>query len=140
MLGHFEELRAHNRLWSRYLSINFAVYIIDTCYSAYCFLTVARQPGGDSPYSKLFFAVLFADFAGLLLWVTTECTAIVRLNGRIYASQKRFYELLDAIVPLPTSVRLRMNALADARRAYSCAGFSLADGMRINSKMFQVVS
>lgn len=88
-----EQIEAHDALWRPILSCYFAVYIVEVCYYTYIFIFLS-EISVQSEY-KSFFTVFPLDFASTLLFMTFECSMVVRKNGQILQMLRRIsYQLM----------------------------------------------
>ncbi|KAH9406314.1 hypothetical protein TYRP_013925, partial [Tyrophagus putrescentiae] len=61
MLSIYEEIKGQNQYWSKFITIYFAVYIMEICYLSYAFFFV---PISEITFSKYFFGFFSAELAG----------------------------------------------------------------------------
>lgn len=107
ILKFFDDIRGHNRLWSKYLSAYFSSYILVICYLSYGFATV---PEDSSLFQKGYFLFFATEFFVILLWLTLECSLITRKNVQIYQFQRRFYLTVQQYYPLGTQDLLKVRS------------------------------
>src|SRR5699024_6803992 len=131
----FAEIKAQNRFWSRYMTIYFAVYIIEICYLAYIFLFVQSSLG----FQKLFFIFIAAEFLILIIGVTLEGSKVVNKNCRMHKRMQRIALKAQLLYRFNVRERLKMDQMAMNYRNVSRICFTLLNGYRINSKMFQLI-
>lgn len=92
----YDQIQGHNRFWNPILAVYFACYILEVCYlSLGLFLSSGKSSAaGMNIQSQAYFITFGADFMLLLLWMTHECSVIVRKNGQIQRQKRRFYSLM----------------------------------------------
>ncbi len=133
-----EEIRGQNRLWSKYLSLYFAIYIMEICFFSYTIFFVSNS--SSKVFGKLIFATFGLEFMVLLLFITLECSKVVTSNkrshlqlGRIvlsFSQSERFLSVFEL---------LKLDQAAARGRDVASVCFKLVNGYRINSQMFQLV-
>lgn len=152
MLSIYEEIKGQNQYWSKFITIYFAVYIMEICYLSYAFFFV---PISEITFSKYFFGFFSAEFTLLLLYVTLECSRVVSLNVQMYrdclkmaleytrkagigvvlggnSRSKRKVRLLAELLQLD-------NMAANSQNVNRIC-FKWTNNYRINSQMFELVS
>lgn len=87
ILAFFDELHAYNRYWSPFVSIYFVNYSGMISYLAYGFLfDQAEFELGKSS----FFVFFTVELLAMLLFITYECSRIVRQNVRMFKTNRKF--------------------------------------------------
>src|SRR5699024_4042815 len=100
----YEEIQAHNRFWSKYLTIYFVVYILEVCILTYAALYVPSDIG----FQKTFFIFFDVEFFLLLIWVTYECSLTVYNNTVAHRRSQQFYLQLQSVCPLTVDKSLKV--------------------------------
>ncbi len=135
----YEEVRGQNHFWSKYLTVYFAVYILEIAYLSYAFFFTQTE----SFLYKVFFAFLAIEFAALLLYITLECSQIVACNRRTHW---RIWRILMTQNANPQQLNkslinetINLDQMAAGSRTVEKVCFKLVNNYRINSQMFQLV-
>lgn len=137
MLALFEEIRAQNRFWSKYLTIYFVVYIIEIVYLSYSYLFLDTAELG---ILQLFFPLFAVNFMLVLVLVTLECSQVVAKNCQLYREMQRATAQLQRIYPLRVGDQLVVDSMAANYRNVPGICFKMLNNYRINSQMFQMVT
>ena len=138
MLALFEEIRAQNRFWSKYLTIYFVVYIIEIVYLSYSYLFLDTAELGV--LLQLFFPLFAVNFMLVLVLVTLECSQVVAKNCHLYRDMQRATAQLQQIYPLRVGDQLTVDSMAANYRNVPGICFKMLNNYRINSQMFQMVT
>ena len=137
MLALFEEIRAQNRFWSKYLTIYFVVYIIEIVYLSYSYLFFDTAELG---ILQLFFPLFAVNFMLVLVLVTLECSQVVAKNCQLYRDMQRATAQLQRIYPLRVGDQQVVDSMAANYRNVPGICFKMLNNYRINSQMFQMVT
>lgn len=153
-----DEIRGHNRFWSKYLTLYFALYIMEVFLEfnlsfsnkffiiKICYFTYGVLFTSERLLDKVFFAFFAIEFSFLLLIVTLECSQLVAYNKKSYWKMRR---LLDLQLQshnnflrhlLSVNELLKLDRMAATSRDVASVCFKLLNNYHINSQMFQLVS
>lgn len=130
----FNEIKAQNVLWSKFLTIYFISYINEICYLAYSFFFVPTGLG----WKKTFFAFFAAQFMFSLILITVECSRIVEKNCTIHRKSQQLALQLQKVMPFSVGEMLKIDRLAMDYKNIRRVSFKLLNNYRIDSKFFQM--
>lgn len=133
----FQEIRAQNRFWSRYLTIYALAYIVEICELTYVFVFYAER-------IKYLYAFLNVQFISILVLLTAECSLILYRNAQIHQLKRRFVlvHLLFDQQQQSLSIHnlLKFNSTEANQKAFCKTGFTLINNWQINSRMLELVN
>lgn len=132
----YEEIAAQNDFWSKYLSIYFAVYIVEIVYLTYCIFFIDTSSLG---VLQLFFPLFAVNFTFNLVLVTLECSKIVSRNCRVHRQTERLLVQFQLIHSLSVSDLMKVDAMAYNYQNVPRVCFKMINNYQINSQMFQLV-
>lgn len=138
-----EEIKGHNRYWSKYLSIIFGIYIMEICFFFYSVLFNFNSEGTTSIFSRLIFAIFGLEFSFLLLFITLECSKVVASNRQTHHQLRGIAVRLQQGQSnnfLSVLELLKLDRMVARGKDVASVCFKLINGYRINSSMFQLVS
>lgn len=149
----YKEISGLNHFLSKYLTINFAVYVGETVYFLYGFLFV--QTGALLDLALL--VTFLLEFNFMLNAFTFTCSQIVATNGHIHKNMGRisikllaksstrvgnqhdYQSSANEFHQVGLSELLKLDQMAGNSRFVGKVCFKLLDNYRINSKMFLMV-
>ena len=130
-----DEICGQNAFWSKYLSIYFLGYTILVCYFAYTFLYLDQALG----WMKHFFSFFAFEFCAILLFVTLQCSNIVRRNVLLQRKSQKIGLCLKKCTKLNICDVLKIDQMVANARNIEKVSFQLITGHQINSKMFEML-
>ncbi len=137
VLAIYEEIRAQNQFYCRYLSIYFLVYIVEICYLSYVFFF------NDSPdllLERCFCLLMAADFLLIIVYVTFKCSLLVSRGCTMARQSQQISLKLQRVHALKLPDLLKTDQMASNYKNIAGICFKLLNDYKINSQMFQLVS
>ncbi len=133
-----DEIRAHNSFWGVYLSVYFLGYTILVCYFTYTFLYLGESLG----WMKHFFSFFAFEYFAVLLYVTLQCSKIVRRNVLLYQKSQHIGLCLkqqQQQTKVSTVEMLKIDQMVANGKNIEKVSFQLITGHPINSRMFELL-
>ncbi len=129
--------KGHARFWNKYLTIFFAIYVLEICFFSHALLFATHS---DAFVDRFFLAFFISFFIFILNYVTLECSRMVAHNFRSYRTMQRLSLIIlqnskhDHL--LNASELLKFDQLAESSETVTRVTFVLMANYRINSEMF----